>query len=161
MEEALFLTKFATKVTVMVRGAELRASKIMADRARAHPKIHFMYGTAPKRLKGGEYLTEVVADFAEGPEVIPATGLFVAIGNDPRTDLIRDQLELDENAGTIKVQGRSSRTSLPGVFAAGDVIDPTYRQAITAASSGCVAAQDVEHYLAGLPAQEASTVLAG
>lgn len=154
MEEALFLTKFASKVTVMVRGAELRASKIMADRALAHPKIHFMWETVPKRLKGGDYLTDVVADFDEGPEVIPATGLFVAIGNDPRTDLIRDQLELDEHTGTIKVQGRSSRTSLPGVFAAGDVIDPTYRQAITAAASGCVAAQDVEHYLAALPAAE-------
>ena len=154
MEEALFLTKFASKVTVMVRGAELRASKIMADRALAHPKIHFMWETVPTRLEGGDSLTGVVADFDGGPEVIPATGLFVAIGNDPRTDLIRGQLELDEHTGTIKVQGRSSRTSLPGVFAAGDVIDPTYRQAITAAASGCVAAQDVEHYLAALPAAE-------
>src|SRR5919202_6991220 len=82
---------------------------------------------------------------------LPVDGLFVAIGNDPRVDLVRDQLELTE-AGTIRVEGRSSRTSLPGVFAAGDVIDPTYRQAVTAAASGTVAALDAEHYLASLPA---------
>jgi thioredoxin reductase (NADPH) len=136
-EEALFLTKFASKVYLIIRGEEMRASKIMADRVKAHPKIEIIPNTAVAGIIGEDKVTGLRLD----------QGLFVAIGNDPRTDLVKGQLELTEQ-GTIAVIGRTSMTSKPGVFAAGDVIDPTYRQAITAAASGCVAAQDVEHYLA-------------
>ncbi|GER22995.1 thioredoxin reductase [Zafaria cholistanensis] len=148
MEEAIFLTKFASKVTVIHRRDTLRASKIMADRALEHPKIDFAWNSAVTGFEGNGKVAGVkVQNLVDGTEsVLDVTGVFVAIGNDPRTDLVKDQLELTAE-GTIKVEGRTSKTSLPGVFAAGDVIDPTYRQAITAAGSGCVAALDVEHYL--------------
>ena len=148
MEEAIFLTRFASKVTVIHRRDTLRASKIMADRAQEHPKIEFAWYSAVTGFEGNGKVAGVkLQNLVDGTEsVLDVTGVFVAIGNDPRIELVKDQLELTE-AGTIKVQGRTSKTSLPGVFAAGDVIDPTYRQAITAAGSGCVAALDVEHYL--------------
>jgi thioredoxin reductase (NADPH) len=151
MEEALFLTKFASAVTVIHRRDELRASKTMADRALAHDKISFVWDTEVIGLDGEEKLkTLQLRNLKTGAEsTLDVTGLFVAIGSDPRVDLVRDQLELTEK-GTIKVEYPTSRTSVPGVFAAGDVTDPTYRQAITAAGSGCVAAQDVEHYLADI-----------
>ncbi|MGO3090490.1 MAG: thioredoxin-disulfide reductase [Galactobacter sp.] len=153
MEEALFLTKFASKVTVVHRRDSLRASKIMAARALAHPKIDFAWNSGVEEILGDEKVTGLrLKDLVTGEtRDLSVTGVFVAIGNDPRTALIKDQLELTD-AGTIAVDGRSSRTNLPGVFAAGDVLDPTYRQAVTAAASGCVAALDVEHHLADLEA---------
>ncbi|MGG5172388.1 thioredoxin-disulfide reductase [Pseudarthrobacter sp. J1738] len=149
MEEALFLTKFAKSVTVVHRREELKASKIMADRALAHEKIKFVWNSAVADVLGEDKVTGLkLRSTVDGTESqLDVTGVFVAIGNDPRVDLVKDVLELTEQ-GTIAVDGRSSKTSLPGVFAAGDVIDPSYRQAITAAGSGCVAALDVEHYLA-------------
>ena len=151
MEEALFLTKFASKVIVVHRRNELRASKIMADRALAHEKIEFIWDSEVVGINGAEKVEGlVVKNRTSGEETtVDVTGIFVAIGNDPRVDLVKDQLELTSE-GTIAVEGRSSKTSLTGVFAAGDVIDSTYRQAITAAGSGCAAAQDVEHYLANV-----------
>jgi thioredoxin reductase (NADPH) len=151
MEEALFLTKFAKSVTVVHRRDTLKASKIMADRALAHEKINFLWNTAVEDVLGGEKVTGLkLKNVVDGTESeLAVTGVFVAIGNDPRTDLVKGKVELTPE-GTIAVEGRSSRTSIKGVFAAGDVIDPTYRQAITASGSGCVAALDVEHYLADL-----------
>jgi thioredoxin reductase (NADPH) len=149
MEEALFLTKFARSVTVVHRRDSLRASKIMQDRAFAHEKISFLWNTEVVGIHGADKVTGLkLASTVDGSTSdIEVTGVFVAIGNDPRVDLVKDQLELTSE-GTIAVLGRTSKTSLAGVFAAGDVIDPTYRQAITASGSGCVAALDVEHYLA-------------
>lgn len=161
MEEALFLTKFASKVTVVHRRGELRASKIMADRALAHPKIEFVWNTAVDDVVGTDKVSGLqLVNLIDGTtSELPVTGVFVAIGNDPRTDLVKDQLDLTPE-GTIAVQGRTSKTNLDGVFAAGDVIDPTYRQAVTAAGSGCVAALDVEHYLSNLtvPADNSTVV---
>jgi len=153
MEEALFLTKFAKSVTVVHRRDTLKASKIMADRALAHEKISFAWNSAVDDVLGEEKVTGLrLKNLIDGSLAeLAVTGVFVAIGNDPRTDLVKGILDLTPE-GTIAVEGRSSRTSLPGVFAAGDVVDPTYRQAITASGSGCVAAIDVEHYLADLPA---------
>lgn len=149
MEEALFLTKFARSVTVIHRRDTLRASKIMQDRAFAHEKIRFLWNSEVVGIHGIDKVTGMkIASTVDGTTSdLDVTGIFVAIGNDPRIELVKDQLELTSE-GTIAVQGRTSKTSLPGVFAAGDVIDPTYRQAITASGSGCVAALDVEHYLA-------------
>jgi thioredoxin reductase (NADPH) len=151
MEEALFLTKFAKSVTVVHRRDTLKASKIMADRALAHEKINFLWNTAVEDVLGADKVTGLkLKNVVDGTESeLPVTGVFVAIGNDPRTDLVKGKVDLTAE-GTIAVAGRSSRTSIKGVFAAGDVIDPTYRQAITASGSGCVAALDVEHYLADL-----------
>jgi thioredoxin reductase (NADPH) len=153
MEEALFLTKFARSVTVVHRRDSLRASKIMADRALAHEKISFVWNSEVADVLGEDKVTGLkLRDTVDGSESeLAVTGVFVAIGNDPRTELVKDVLDLTAE-GTIAVEGRSSRTSVPGVFAAGDVVDPTYRQAITAAGSGCVAALDVEHYLANIEA---------
>lgn len=153
MEEALFLTKFAKSVTVVHRRDTLKASKIMADRALAHEKISFIWNSAVEDIVGEEKVTGLkLKNLVDGTESdLAVTGVFVAIGNDPRTELIKDSLELTLE-GTIAVEGRSSKTSIPGVFAAGDVVDPTYRQAITASGSGCVAALDVEHYLADFQA---------
>ncbi|MDQ0095113.1 thioredoxin-disulfide reductase [Paeniglutamicibacter psychrophenolicus] len=153
MEEALFLTKFASKVTVVHRRDSLRASKIMADRALAHPKIEFIWDSEVVGISGAEKVTAMsLRNLKTGAEQeVAVTGMFVAIGNDPRTDLVKDVLDLTAE-GTIAVDGRTSKTSLPGVFAAGDVIDASYRQAITAAGSGCAAALDVEHYLADVEA---------
>ena len=149
MEEANFLTKFASKVYVIHRRETLKASKIMQQRAFDNPKIEFIWNSAVAELKGEGSLEGVVLEDTRNGErtELALDGLFIAIGNDPRVSLVENQVELTEDR-FIKVDGRSSRTSLPGVFAAGDVIDPTYRQAITAAGSGCVAALDAEHYLA-------------
>ena len=152
MEEATFLTRFADKVYVIHRGATLRASKTMQDRAVADPKIEFLFNKTVERVEGEEKVTGVeLRDTLDGAEsLLELEGLFIAIGADPRTHLIHGQLELNTD-GTVAVDGRSSRTNIPGVFAAGDVLDPIYRQAVTAAGSGTVAALDAEHYLAALP----------
>ncbi|MFM7013529.1 MAG: thioredoxin-disulfide reductase [Actinomycetota bacterium] len=148
MEEANFLTRFASKVYVIHRRRELKASKIMQERALANPKIEFIWNSAVEELVGDVKLTGVKLKDTETGVIseLDLDGLFIAIGNDPRVWLVENQLELTEEK-FIKVEGRSSKTSIPGVFACGDVIDPTYRQAITAAGSGCVAALDAEHYL--------------
>ncbi|GAB3150542.1 thioredoxin-disulfide reductase [Microbacterium neimengense] len=151
MEEATFLTRFATKVYVIHRRDELRASKIMQERAMANEKIEFVWNSEVVDILGDEAVTGVVLkDTVDGStRELDLQGVFVAIGNDPRTKLVHGQLDLTPE-GTIWVDGRSSRTSVPGVFAAGDVIDPTYRQAVTAAASGTIAALDAEHFLAAL-----------
>lgn len=148
MEEANFLTKFASKVYIIHRRDSLKASKIMQQRAFDNPKIEFIWNSAVAELVGEGKLEGVVLENTVNGEKseLALDGLFIAIGNDPRVWLVENQVELTEER-FIKVEGRSSKTSLPGVFAAGDVIDPTYRQAITAAGSGCVAALDAEHYL--------------
>lgn len=152
MEEALFLTKFAQSVTVVHRRDSLRASKIMQDRAFANPKINFVWNADVTGFDGDAKVTGLRLKNNLTGEIsnLAVTGVFVAIGNDPRIGLVKDKLQLTAD-GTISVQGRTSKTSIAGVFAAGDVIDPTYRQAITASGSGCVAAIDVEHYLASRP----------
>jgi thioredoxin reductase (NADPH) len=152
MEEATFLTKFADKVYLIHRGETLRASKVMQDRAMADPKIEFIFNKTVEHIYGDDLVTGIgIVDTIDGTETtLDVSGLFIAIGADPRTHLVHGQLDLT-TFGTIAVDGRSSRTNLRGVFAAGDVIDPTYRQAVTAAGSGTVAALDVEHYLASLP----------
>jgi thioredoxin reductase (NADPH) len=149
MEEALFLTRFATKVYVIHRRDTLKASKIMQDRAFANPKIEFIWNKGVEELLGDPKLTGIkLKDTVTGEESqMDLDGLFIAIGNDPRVWLVENQLELTAEK-FIKVDGRSSKTTIEGVFACGDVIDPTYRQAITAAGSGCVAALDAEHYIA-------------
>ena len=154
MEEATFLTKFADKVYVIHRSDKLRASKIMQDRAASNPKIEFLFNKTVAHIYGDSLVTGVgLVDTVDGSErTIDLSGVFIAIGNDPRTHLVHGQVDLTPE-GTIAVQGRSSRTNVPGVFAAGDVLDVTYRQAVTAAASGTVAALDVEHYLASLPAE--------
>jgi len=148
MEEAIFLTRFASKVFLIHRRDSFKASKIMVERALNNPKIEVLYNTAVDELLGDAKLTGVtLRNTVDGSTSnLDLDGLFIAIGNDPRVWLVENQIELTEEK-FIKVDGRSSRTNLPGVFAAGDVIDPTYRQAITAAGSGCVAALDAEHYL--------------
>jgi thioredoxin reductase (NADPH) len=157
MEEATFLTKFADKVYVIHRKDTLRASKIMQDRATANSKIEFIWNSAVTAILGTDAVTGVtLTDTVNGTtRDLSLDGLFIAIGNDPRTHLIHGQVNLTPE-GTIAVDGRSSRTNLSGVFAAGDVIDPTYRQAVTAAASGTVAALDAEHFLSALESAEAS-----
>ena len=152
MEEATFLTRFADKVYVIHRKDSLRASKVMQDRAFADPKIEFLWNKEVAHIYGEGLVNGVgLIDTVDGSETtLNLGGLFIAIGADPRTHLVHGQLDLTTE-GTIAVQGRTSRTNLTGVFAAGDVIDPTYRQAVTAAASGTVAALDAEHYLASLP----------
>ena len=149
MEEALFLTRFASKVYVIHRRDTLKASKIMQDRAFANPKIEFIWNKGVEELLGDPKLTGIkLKDTVTGEgSQMDLDGLFIAIGNDPRVWLVENQLELTSDK-FIKVDGRSSKTTIEGVFACGDVIDPTYRQAITAAGSGCVAALDAEHYIA-------------
>jgi len=153
MEEATFLTRFARSVTVVHRRDELRASAVMAKRAQQDPKISFAWNSRVVELHGEDSLTGVTLEGTVTGErrQIEATGLFVAIGQVPRSELVADVLELDE-AGYIKVEVPSQRTRIPGVFACGDVADPTYQQAITAAGSGCRAALDAEHYLTTLQA---------
>ena len=148
MEEANFLTRFADKVYLIHRRDSFKASKIMQERALNNPKIEVIWNSAVAELKGEAKLEAVtLEDTVTGEKrELALDGLFIAIGNDPRVWLVEDQVELTPEK-FIHVEGRSSKTSLPGVFAAGDVIDPTYRQAITAAGSGCVAALDAEHYL--------------
>ncbi|MFY9305030.1 MAG: thioredoxin-disulfide reductase [Rhodoluna sp.] len=148
MEEALFLTRFASKVYVIHRRDTLKASKIMQDRAKENPKIEFVWNKGVEELLGDPKLTGVKLKDTVTGEIsqMDLDGLFIAIGNDPRVWLVENQLELTEEK-FIKVDGRSSKTTIDGVFACGDVIDPTYRQAITAAGSGCVAALDAEHFI--------------
>src|SRR5258706_12297540 len=154
MEEAIFLTKFSPNVTIVHRRGALRASKIMQDRAQANDKITFKWDSAVDEVVGSQggavtgvklknVKTNEVTDFA-------TDGLFIAIGHDPNTQLFKGQLELDDN-GYIVVQHPRTQTSIPGVFACGDVVDHTYRQAITAAGTGCSAAIDAERYLESLP----------
>ena len=151
MEEATFLTRFARSVTVVHRRDELRASAAMAKRALENPKIKFAWNSRVSALHGEGALESVtLTDTVTGQtRELEATGLFVAIGSSPRSELVRDQLELDA-AGYVVVSHPSTRTNVPGVFACGDVADPTYRQAITAAASGTRAALDAQHYLAEL-----------
>ncbi|MGO1434245.1 MAG: thioredoxin-disulfide reductase [Canibacter sp.] len=157
MEEATFLTRFASKVYVVHRREELRASKIMQQRAFDNEKIEFVWNSEVVGIQGVSGVTGVTLNNLITGEKSELTveGVFVAIGNDPRTHLVHGQLDLTSE-GTIAVEGRTSRTNLPGVFAAGDVLDPTYRQAITAAGSGCVAALDAEHFLAALDSDESA-----
>jgi thioredoxin reductase (NADPH) len=148
MEEANFLTRFADKVYLIHRRDSFKASKIMADRALANPKIEVIWNHEIAALHGEAKLSGVTIrnTVDASTRELDLDGLFIAVGNDPRVWLVENQVELTAEK-FIQVDGRSSKTSLPGVFAAGDVIDPTYRQAITAAASGCVAALDAEHYL--------------
>ena len=150
-EEALFLTRFASHVTLIHRRDEFRASRIMLDRVRANEKITVLTNTAVTQVEGEPKVTGLrLQDTVTGEESkLAVTGVFVAIGHDPRSDLVRGQVELDDE-GYVSVQGRTTATSLDGVFACGDLVDHTYRQAITAAGSGCAAALDAERFLADL-----------
>ena len=150
MEEANFLTRFADKVVVIHRRESLRASKIMADRAHANPKIEFVWNTEVIDVLGEQSMNALkLRNLLTGEESERAfDGLFVAIGHSPRSELLGGQVELD-GEGYVKVDGRSTRTNLKGVFACGDLVDHTYRQAITAAGTGCEAALDAERFLAG------------
>ncbi|MFE7758162.1 thioredoxin-disulfide reductase [Streptomyces sp. NPDC057429] len=157
MEEATFLTRFARSVTVVHRRSTLRASQVMQSRAFADDKIAFAFDSeiAEIREEGGALSGLVLRDtFSGRTRALDATGLFIAIGHDPRTELFAGQLNLDDE-GYLKVEAPSTRTNIPGVFGAGDVVDHTYRQAITAAGSGCAAALDAERYLAALTDTEA------
>ncbi len=153
MEEALFLSRFGSSVTVVHRRDELRASAVMARRAQEDPKIDFAWSSRVVSLNGLDALESVTLEHVATGERrdIPAAGLFVAIGQVPRSELVAGVLELDD-AGYIAVEAPSQRTAVPGVFACGDVADPHYQQAVTAAGSGCRAALDAEHYLAALTA---------
>ena len=151
MEEALYLTRFARSVTVIHRRDQLRASAVMAERAKANPKIDFAWNSRVVGLSGRQSLESVtLEDTATGERrELAVTGLFVAIGQIPRSELVAGALELDK-AGYIVVRPPSQRTAIPGVFACGDVADPHYQQAVTAAGSGCRAALDAQHYLENL-----------
>ena len=155
IEEATFLTKFARSVTIVHRREALRASKIMAERAFSNPKISFAWNSTVTAIHGDDRVSGItLTDTRTGEQrELPVTGLFIAIGHDPRNELVRDLVDLDP-AGYV-VTGfdgthRSTATRIPGVFACGDLVDHTYRQAITAAGSGCAAALDAEHYLVSL-----------
>ncbi len=149
VEEATFLTKFASKVVLIHRRDSLRASKIMADRALNNPKIEMLWNTEVVDILGADKVSGLALKNTVTGELSERdfTGLFVAIGHIPRSELLIGQIDLD-NEGYVKVEGRSTRTNLPGVFACGDLVDHTYRQAITAAGSGCQAALDAEKFLA-------------
>ncbi|WP_420313582.1 thioredoxin-disulfide reductase [Actinopolymorpha alba] len=151
VEEATFLTKFARSVTLIHRRDKLRASKIMQDRAFANDKIRFVWDSTVTEVLGTDKVEGLKLRNVETGEesVLPVTGFFEAIGHDPRSVLVRGQVDVDE-AGYVLVDQPSTRTNLPGVFAAGDLVDSTYRQAITAAGTGCAAALDAERYLAAL-----------
>ena len=150
MEEANFLTKFASKVVVIHRREELRASKIMAERAKANPKIEFLFNTAVLDVLGEDKVVGLkLQNLLTGEESTrDFTGLFIAIGHLPRSELVKGQVKTNSD-GYVEVEGRTTKTNLPGVFACGDLVDHTYRQAITAAGSGCQAALDAERFLAG------------
>ena len=149
MEEALFLARFATQVTVVHRRGELRASKVMQERALAHEKIDFAWHSEVDEILGDEYVTGVrLRDVRDGStRKIDLEAVFVAIGHQPTTALFKSQLEMDD-ASYLKIEAGTTRTSVEGVFACGDVADPTYRQAVTAAGTGCMAAIDAERWLA-------------
>jgi thioredoxin reductase (NADPH) len=155
VEEATFLTRFARKVYLVHRRDSLRASKIMAERAFADPKIELVWNSEVVDVAGAEKVAGLrLRDTVTGDERdLSVTGLFVAIGHDPRSELVRGQVHLDES-GYVLVDGRTQRTNLPGVFACGDLVDHTYRQAVTAAGTGCAAALDAERYLADLDQAE-------
>ncbi|MFC0624996.1 thioredoxin-disulfide reductase [Kribbella deserti] len=161
IEEATFLTRFAKKVVLVHRRDELRASKIMAERAFANEKIEFAWNSEVAKIHGADKLTGLtLRDTVTGTErELPATGLFIAIGHDPRSELVKGQVHLDEE-GYVLVETGSTRTNLPGVFAAGDLVDHTYRQAITAAGTGCSAALDAERFIAALEHAEATSTSA-
>jgi thioredoxin reductase (NADPH) len=149
MEEALFLTRFASKVTAIHRRGELRASKIMQERARANDKIEFAWHSEVEEVLGDEYVTGVrLKDVRDGSsQVVDLDALFIAIGHQPNTQLFKGQLDLD-SADYLKVEAGTTRTSVEGVFGCGDVADSVYRQAVTAAGTGCMAAIDAERWLA-------------
>jgi len=149
LEEATFLTRFGKSVTVIHRRNELRASKIMQERAKANPKIKFLWDSEVVEAVGDQKLTDLrIKNIKTGEEqLLPVGGLFVAIGHDPRSELFAGQLETDEE-GYLLVEGRSTKTAIDGVFACGDVVDHIYRQAVTAAGTGCSAAIDAERWLA-------------
>ena len=155
LEEATFLTRFADTVTLVHRRDTLRASKIMQERAFANEKIRYAWNSEITEVVGDEKLSSLeLRDTVTGAtRTLAVTGLFVAIGHDPRSELVRGQVSLD-GEGYVTVQGRTTHTNLPGVFACGDLVDHTYRQAITAAGSGCSAALDAEHFLASLHSAE-------
>ena len=148
LEEAMFLTRFATSVTVVHRRSELRASKIMQERAFANPKIRFLWDTVVTGIQGEGKVSGLALQNAKTGEesTLEVSGVFVAIGHDPRSELFTGQLETDSE-GYLLVEQPSTRTAIPGVFACGDVVDHTYRQAVTAAGTGCSAALDAERYL--------------
>ncbi|MFJ8979015.1 thioredoxin-disulfide reductase [Streptomyces sp. NPDC102282] len=151
MEEATFLSRFAKSVTIVHRRDSLRASKAMQDRAFADPKIKFAWDSEVATVHGDQKLSSLTLRNTKTGETsdLPVTGLFIAVGHDPRTELFKGQLDLDDE-GYLKVDAPSTRTNLKGVFGAGDVVDHTYRQAITAAGTGCSAALDAERFLAAL-----------
>ena len=164
LEEATFLTRFASKVTLVHRRDELRASKIMQDRALANDKIEFAWNSEVAELHGEHSLESItLRDTSTGEtRQLAATGLFIAIGHDPRSELLRGQVDLDDE-GYVLVKPGSTATNIPGVFAAGDLVDHTYRQAITAAGAGSAASLDAERYLAdlehaGTPARDAALI---
>jgi thioredoxin reductase (NADPH) len=161
IEEATFLTRFADKVTIVHRRDELRASKIMAERAFANDKIEFAWNSEVAEIHGDDKLTGIkLRDTVTGEtRELPVTGLFIAIGHDPRSELVKGQVHLDEE-GYVLVRSGSTNTNLPGVFAAGDLVDHTYRQAVTAAGTGCSAALDAERFLATLEHAAASSAAA-
>ena len=151
VEEATFLTRFAQKVTLVHRRDRLRASKIMAARAHSNDKIEFAWNSSVEEILGDDCLEGVLLKDTVTGETrrLDATGLFIAIGHDPRSEIVRGQVELDD-AGYVLVEPHSTRTNLSGVFAAGDLVDHTYRQAVTAAGTGCAAALDAERFLTAL-----------
>jgi thioredoxin reductase (NADPH) len=163
MEEATFLAKFASKVTLVHRRHEFRASQIMTDRARANERIEFVLDSVVEEVKGEDagQVTGVAVRNVKTDErtEIPAQALFVAIGHDPNTKLYEGQLEMDEN-GYLVTKGKTSETNVEGVFAAGDVQDHVYRQAVTAAGSGCMAALDAERWLAAVRGREMDALAA-
>ncbi len=154
MEEAIFLSKFASNVVVVHRREEFRASKIMLERARSQPNIEFLTPYVVKEFRAGEKGTlghALLVDTETGEErELEVAGTFIAVGHEPQSSIVRGQIDLDEN-GYVVTDGKSTRTNLPGVFAAGDLVDHTYRQAITAAGTGCQAALDAEWYLRDTP----------
>ncbi|MFG2990738.1 thioredoxin-disulfide reductase [Streptomyces sp. NPDC048257] len=158
IEEATFLSRFAKSVTIVHRRDSLRASKAMQDRAFADPKIKFAWDSEVSEIHGEQKLSGLTLRNTKTGETseLPVTGLFIAVGHDPRTELFKDQLDLDDE-GYLKVVAPSTRTSVTGVFGAGDVVDHTYRQAITAAGTGCSAALDAERFLAALADAEKAT----
>jgi thioredoxin reductase (NADPH) len=151
VEEATFLTRFAKSVTIVHRRDELRASKIMAVRAFKNPKIKFAWNSVVTGIHGDKKLEAItLKDTITGEErQLPVSGLFIAIGHEPRSDLVKGQVDLDPD-GYVITDGRTTKTNLPGVFASGDLVDRTYRQAVTAAGTGCAAALDAERYLTAL-----------
>ena len=161
MEEALFLTRFAAKVTLVHRRDEFRASRIMAERVRADPKIEIAWNSEVAQILGDDRVAGLrLRDTVTGAlRTLDVTGVFVAIGHDPRSELVTGQVDTDPD-GYVRAAHPSTATNVPGVFAAGDLVDHTYRQAITAAGTGCAAAQDAQHYLSHLaPAAQPAPVL--